>query len=168
MKRRNFEVRSDKFLPVQNTYFSKNFTKIKQYQETRVFRNQRTTTVSFELYSKLFPILLSQISFLKVLKSQSQWPNGLRRGSTAACLLGSRIRIPLGAWMFVSRECCVFVGRGLCDGSIPRPEESYWTWRVIVCDLQTSSIRRPWPALGCCARKKSLMRNTCSVLIVYL
>jgi hypothetical protein len=29
------------------------------------------------------------------------------------------------AWKFVS--CTVFVlsGRGLCDGSIPRPEESY-------------------------------------------
>ena len=104
MKRQNFEVISDKFLPVQNTYFSKNFTKIKQYQGTRVFRNLRTTTVSFELYSKLFPILLSQISFLKGSKSQSQWPNGLRRGSTAARLLGSRIRIPLGAWMFVSRR----------------------------------------------------------------
>jgi len=27
--------------------------------------------------------------------------------------------------MSVGRECCVLSGRGLCDGLIPRPEESY-------------------------------------------
>jgi hypothetical protein len=41
----------------------------------------------------------------------------------------------------------------LCDWPIPRPEESYGLWCVFVCDLQTSRTRRPWPALGCCARK---------------
>jgi hypothetical protein len=30
-----------------------------------------------------------------------------------------------GAKMFVSCNCCVFSGRGLCDGPIPRPEASY-------------------------------------------
>jgi hypothetical protein len=34
-----------------------------------------------------------------------QWPYGLRRRSAAAWLLGSRIRIPLRAWMFFSRVC---------------------------------------------------------------
>jgi hypothetical protein len=36
--------------------------------------------------------------------------------------------------MFVS--CAVFVlsGRGLCDGPIPRPEESYRLWCVFECD----------------------------------
>jgi hypothetical protein len=33
--------------------------------------------------------------------------------------------------MFV---CCVLSGRGLCDGLITRPEESYRLWRVVVCD----------------------------------
>jgi hypothetical protein len=47
--------------------------------------------------------------------------------SAAAWLLGSRVRIPLGAWMFVS---CLYVvlscvGRGLCDGLITRSEGSY-------------------------------------------
>ena len=32
----------------------------------------------------------------------------------------------------VSSECCVLSGRGLCDGLITRPEESYWLW----CDLE--------------------------------
>jgi hypothetical protein len=59
--------------------------------------------------------------------SRFQWPRGLRRRSAAAWLLGSRVRIPLGTWMFVS---CFYVvlscaGRGLCDGLITRPEESY-------------------------------------------
>jgi len=27
-------------------------------------------------------------------------------------------------------------GRGLCDELITRPEEPYWLWRVIVCDLE--------------------------------
>jgi len=39
-------------------------------------------------------------------------------------------------------------GRGLCDELITRPEESYRLWCVVVCDLETSWIRRPWPALG--------------------
>jgi hypothetical protein len=36
--------------------------------------------------------------------------------------------------MFVSCECCVLSGRGLCDGLIPRPEESYRLWCVSECD----------------------------------
>ena len=37
---------------------------------------------------------------------QSQWPRGLRRGSTTARLLRLRVRIPPEAWMFVCRVCC--------------------------------------------------------------
>ena len=33
--------------------------------------------------------------------------------------------------MFVCCECCVLSGRGLCDGLITRPEESYRLWRVV-------------------------------------
>ena len=36
----------------------------------------------------------------------------------------------------------------LCDELITRPEESYRLWYVVVCDLETSRMRRPWPALG--------------------
>ena len=35
---------------------------------------------------------------------RSQWPSGLRRGSAADRLLGLRVRIPPGAWIFV--VCC--------------------------------------------------------------
>jgi len=41
--------------------------------------------------------------------------------------------------MFVCCECCVLSGRGLCDGLVTRPEESYRMWRVVVCDLETSN-----------------------------
>jgi len=42
----------------------------------------------------------------------------------------------------------VLSGRGLCDEPIIRPEESYRLWCVVVCDLETSRLRRPWPAMG--------------------
>jgi hypothetical protein len=45
-------------------------------------------------------------------------------------------------------DCCVLSGRGLCDGLITRPEESYRVWRVVVCDQETSKTRRLKPATG--------------------
>jgi hypothetical protein len=42
----------------------------------------------------------------------------------------------------------VLSGRGLCDGPITRPEESYRLWCVVVCDLETSWMRRPWATGG--------------------
>jgi hypothetical protein len=49
--------------------------------------------------------------------------------------------------MFVCCECCVLSGRGLCEGLITRPEESYRLWRVVVCDQETSKMRRLKPAI---------------------
>ena len=80
-------------------------------------------------------------------KSRSQWPRGLRRRSAAARLLRSWVRIPPEAWMFVCCECCVLSGRGLCNKLITRSEESYRMW-CVVCHLETSRMRGPWPALG--------------------
>jgi len=58
--------------------------------------------------------------------------------------------------MFVCCKCCVLSGRGLCDELITRIEESYRLWCVVVCDLETSRMRRPWPALSCSATGKIL------------
>jgi len=58
------------------------------------------------------------------------------------------------AWMFVCCECCVLSGRGLCDELITRPEESYRMCCVVVCDLETSWMRRPCPTGGCRAKNK--------------
>jgi len=32
--------------------------------------------------------------------------------------------------------CCVLSGRGLCDGLITRPEESYQLCCIVMCDLE--------------------------------
>jgi len=50
---------------------------------------------------------------------------------------------------------CVMSGRGLCDKLITRPEESYRLSRIVVCDREASTARRPWPTGGCSARKKT-------------
>ena len=77
-------------------------------------------------------------------------------GHSPAEIVGSN---PTGeTWIFVCCECCVLSGKGLCDELITRPEESYQLWCVVVCDLETSRMRRPWPALGrsATAKKKKL------------
>ena len=88
-------------------------------------------------------------------KCRSQWPRGLRRRSAASRLLRLCVRIPPGAWMFVCCECCVLSGRGLCEGLITRPEESYRLWCVVVCDLEKP---QEWGGhgqrLGCKRHKK--------------
>jgi len=56
--------------------------------------------------------------------------------------------------MFVSCECCVLSGRSLCDELITRQEESTRLLCVVVFDLETSWMRRLWPALGHSTKKK--------------
>ena len=84
--------------------------------------------------------------------SRSQRPRGLRRTSAVARLLRLWVRIPPGAWMSVSCECCVLSGRGLCDEMITCPQGSYRLWFVVVCDLETLWMRWPWPTGGCCTK----------------
>ena len=63
----------------------------------------------------------------------------------------------------------VLSGRGLCDELITRPEESYLLWCVVACDLETSKIRRPWPALGrSVIAKKKVLQLTNSVIFTYI
>ena len=82
--------------------------------------------------------------------------HGLRRGSSACRLqspaetMGSN---PTGG-MDVCRECCVLSSRGLCDELITRPEETYRLWCVVVCDQETSWMRRPWPTGGVATNEK--------------
>ena len=87
-----------------------------------------------------------------VLPGRSQWPLGLSRRSGAARLLRLWFRIPTGELIFVSCECCLLSGRGLCDELITRSEESYRRWCVFVCDIETSWLMRPWPTGGCCEK----------------
>ena len=57
-------------------------------------------------------------------------------GRSPAEIVGSS---PTGG-MDVCRECCVLLGRGLCDELITRPKESYRLCCVVVCDLETTKI----------------------------
>ena len=66
----------------------------------------------------------------------------LRRVSENVHLLGSRVRVPPRVWMSLSSEYCVFSGRGLCDGPIPLPEESYRVC-VIECDQVQQQTTAP-------------------------
>ena len=95
-----------------------------------------------------------------------QWPHSIRVPA-AARLLGLRVRIPPGAWIFVCCECRVLSGRGLCDELITRPEEAYQLYCVIVCVLETSKMRKPRPALGRCATKQlKFLLIKCNVIHV--
>ena len=66
-------------------------------------------------------------------------------GHSTAEMVGSNLA---GDRKFVSCDCCVLSGRGLCVGLITVPEEFYRLW-CVVCDHKSSIIRRPWPSTGC-------------------
>ena len=86
-----------------------------------------------------------------------------RSAASPAEIVGSN---PTGG-MNVCCECCVLSGRGLCDGLITLPEESYRLWRVVVFDQETSKTRRLKLAtgientttMGCNARKTNKQTN---------
>jgi hypothetical protein len=68
--------------------------------------------------------------------------------------------------MFVCCKCYVLSGRGLNDELITHSEESYRLCCVVVCDLETSWMRRPWPTVGCRNKNKKqtkvILSNKCN------
>jgi hypothetical protein len=71
--------------------------------------------------------------------SQSYWPRW--GGSAVAHFLELHVRIPPGAWMSLSCDCCLLSGRGLCVGLITHPEESYW---MLCVSLGVIAEHRHW------------------------
>jgi len=69
---------------------------------------------------------------------------------------------PLACWDCGGMDvCCVLSGRALYDELITPPEESYRLWCVVVYDLETSLIRRPWPwPTGGLSRQKQTIKWT--------
>jgi len=65
------------------------------------------------------------------------------------------------AWISFCCDCRVLSGRVLCDELITRPEKSYLLWCVVVCDLETSWMRRHWPTGGL-SRQIKQNNVTCS------
>ena len=83
------------------------------------------TITDFPLNALSFLDVLENFTLVIVQSVPSQSPCGLSCRSVAARLLRLWAEIPLGAWMFVCCECCVLLGRCLCDELITHPEESY-------------------------------------------
>jgi hypothetical protein len=116
--------------------------------ETKLYGNHGNSGVTHSVTLKaiyeaddMYVYMIVLFILRRVLRGRFQWPRDLRCRSAAERLLGSWVRMPPEAWIFVS--CTVFVlsGRGLCGGSIPRPEESYRLWCVCECDqVQTKTL----------------------------
>ena len=88
---------------------------------------------------------------------RSQWPRGLRRGYSG--ISGSKP--PRGMNICLLSVLCVVRYSSLWR-TILLPQKFYRLWCVILCALETSRMRRPWPALGCWASGKivNAHRNT--------
>ena len=111
----------------------------------------------YEPHSRSISVLfvwLLEYFFVRGTNRWYQCSRCLRRRSVAACLLRLFVRNPPLTWVSISCGCCTLSDRGLYDKLITGPEESYRLRCVVVCDLETSRIGRPWPALGCSATKK--------------
>jgi hypothetical protein len=66
--------------------------------------------------------------------------------------------------MSVCCECCALSSRGLCDGQITRPEESYRMWRVVCViskNLVSEVIARDWAAAPSEKKKNYMMIHLC-------
>jgi hypothetical protein len=82
---------------------------------------------------------------------------------TAAGLGGREVYgkglLPIACWGcgFESsrgHECLSVVSVVCYQAEVSRPDESYGLWCVLLCDLETSRMRRSRLALGCRARTK--------------
>ena len=77
----------------------------------------------------------------------------------ATRLLGLRVRIRQGAC-----GCCVLSGRGLCDGLITRPEDSYGCLSVVSVVCCVLSGRGLWDGLITCTEESYGCLSVVSVL----
>jgi hypothetical protein len=129
-------------------------------QTTPIFRSLKYRMSGINFGMPALPWTFRVIAKHVTLLCRSQWPRGLWRRSAAGRVLRSWVWIPMQAWVFVCCECCVLSGRGLCHELITSPEESYRLWCIVVCDQETSRMRKPWPGWGRSATKKILCFTT--------
>ena len=157
-------------ISVQGFYFLAQEKSFVYYWWTEIsgsrYRLSFLEIISQELLRKVLLLRRSSLLHLPLRPHcRSQCPHGLIRRSVASRLLRLWIRFPQGTWMFVCCECCVVSDRGLCEELITRPEESYWLWCVVVCDLETLCMRRLWPTGGCLAKNKQTNFYFCFTVI---
>jgi hypothetical protein len=101
--------------------------------------------------STVMPVLFILRPIFTLAKASRPIPVAVRSkawvyGSSLTRIVGSN---PARVWMSVSCECCVLSGRGLCDGLVTRPEESYRMWCVYSVIVKPRKMRRPRPPRGC-------------------
>ena len=82
-------------------------------------------------------------------------------GRSSPEIVGPNPTASMDVCLSVYCKCCVLSGRGLCDGLITRSEVSYRLWCVVVCDLETSWMRRHWSTGGCCAKHSRIINSIC-------
>ena len=81
-----------------------------------------------------------------LLVCRSQWPRRLRHRSAAAPLLRLWVRIPPGAWMPVSCECCVLTEFPVTSWSLVQRSSTDFGGSCVWS--RNLMMVRPWPALG--------------------
>ena len=59
-------------------------------------------------------------------------------------------------FLYISETWSLIMAVSCCwNGLITCPEKSYRLLCIVVCALETSWMRRPWPTGGCCAKIKN-------------
>jgi hypothetical protein len=116
----------------------------------------RSKSVWLTLTVRLLAVVqLAGIFPFEYLFRRSQWPQGLRCGSGASCLLGLWVRSS-GLWILAFIIILyVLSDRGLCDGPIARPEKIYLMWCVWMLSRYVND-EEPYANEGCRATKKSM------------
>ena len=115
--------------------------KRKQSQVTPLVASMRTNKAQIKVPEQSLCTNRRHLAGLEIYLCRSQQPCG----RSPAEIVGSN---PTGGMDVFSCECCMLSGRCFCDKLTSRPEESYRLWCVVECDIETSRMRRPWPALG--------------------
>jgi hypothetical protein len=90
---------------------------------------------------------------------RSRWLCGLRRRPAAAWCLGSQVRIPLTACTLISCVCSVLCRQRCVRRADHSTRGVLPGVCLIVCGLETSTMRRPRPDLGCCSTEKKMVRS---------
>jgi len=100
-----------------------------------------------QLFGTVLLIYTSCLSIRRLRIATGSYPHQCRwwgyryltnTGSAAVRLPGLRVRTSPRAWMCFSCECCVL-------SEVSATGRSLAQWSPTECDLETSTMRRPWP-----------------------
>jgi hypothetical protein len=117
-------------------------------------RCARATLCAILLYTKFAHVdtnyVLAFSNVIWLLMCRSHWQRDLRSGSAAASLLGLRGRTPPGARMSLVNFVCCWVVVSASGWSLVK--RSATECGVPEYDREASTLSKPWPTRGCCAR----------------